>query len=60
MLFQSYIYSAIDNICHPYIVDEFKSNMYKESSEDNHYKGVYIPSKKSKLSQSMNVDYWMS
>ena len=55
MLFQSYIYSAIDNICHPYIVDEFKSNMYKESYEDKLHMSVYTPPKNRELDRSKNV-----
>ena len=33
--------------------------MYKAAYEYKHDLGVYIPSEKSELAQSVNVDHWM-
>ena len=46
MLFQKYTASSVDNIYHPYIINEWKYNMDKAYYEDNHNLGVYIPSVK--------------
>ena len=58
MLFQQYTASDVDNIYHPYIVNEWKANIYKVDYKYNCGMGVYVPSVKSELAQIINADYW--
>ena len=57
-LFKKYTDIAVGNIYNPSVVNERKSNMENAAYKDKHNWGVYIPSEKSELSQSMNVDHW--
>ena len=54
MLFQSYTASSINNIYHPVLIEEQKSNINKADYEDNLEQGVYNISLKKELDKSMN------
>ena len=51
---QQYIPSYVNNIYHPAIVKEYKSNMYKAYYYNKLHKGVYLYSENRELDRSMN------
>ena len=59
MLLQKYTASAINNIYHPVIIEEFKANMDKTYYKQNIHKGVVKPYLKRELDIIINEENWL-